>query len=99
MACAGFRTPRPSINALEQTFVNGKTDGSNRKDKQMSQKDIGQMNEKEILGKVEYCDGRLMKVLRPNRYGWARFYETLEDSGWERRDPEFIQKGHAKFPY
>lgn len=46
----------------------------------MTNKDIGQMDEKEISGKFEYCDGRLMKVLRPDRYGWARFYEHLDDA-------------------
>lgn len=54
----------------------------------MADKDIEQTEEKEIIGEVEYCDGQLMKVLRPDRYGWARFYETLADADRANRVPE-----------
>jgi len=45
-------------------------------------KDIGQMDEKEIPGKLEYYEGRLRKVVDASRSGWWRFHEHYDRNGY-----------------
>lgn len=48
----------------------------------MTKKDIGQMDEKEIPGKLEYYEGRLRKVVDAGRSGWWRFNEHYDRDGY-----------------
>lgn len=48
----------------------------------MSKKDIGQMDEKEIPGKLEYYEGRLREVVDASRSGWWRFHEHYDRDGY-----------------
>jgi hypothetical protein len=45
-------------------------------------KDIGQMDEKEIPGVLEYYEGRLMKVVDGSRIGWWRFHQHYDRDGY-----------------
>lgn len=44
--------------------------------------DVGNQTEKEIPGKFEYYDGKLMKVVDASRTGWWRFHEHYDRHGY-----------------
>lgn len=48
----------------------------------MAKKDIGQMDEKEIPGRLEYFNGRLREVKDATRSGWWRFNEHYDRDGY-----------------
>lgn len=45
-------------------------------------KDVGQMDEKEIPGKLEYFEGRLREVKDAGRTGWWRFNQHYDRDGY-----------------
>lgn len=45
------------------------------------QNEVGNMTEKEIPGKFEYYNGKLMPVVDPGRSGWWRFHKHYDRDG------------------
>ena len=51
-----------------------------RKDVTMKKSD--ETKEKDIPGKLEYYEGKLLEVKQPHRQGWWRFHEHYDRDGY-----------------